>query len=113
MHRANRRMWLRCAYGYCASYEILEHEDAQIELIEEDEFGDTEAVRERERYWVGRLQTVNIRNPAQTMDEHIQQLAERYRRRNSVKEPCPLCGRVGIKKHHKRHMQLVHPDIRS
>jgi hypothetical protein len=109
-HKFKMRVWQsgNPQAQWCSSYQILEHEGAQIDLIEEEEFGDEMELLEREKYWMERLPTVNHKRPVQTRTERVQQKAESNHRRNQVREPCPLCGRVGLKKHHQRHMSLMH-----
>ena len=109
-HKANMRAWLRGRRSWCSSNQILEHEQAQIELLEENEFGDEREMLEREKYWIGRLPTVNRRNPTQNVAEKAQQMADKDRRRLQVREPCPVCGRVMAKMNHKRHMRRMHPS---
>ena len=69
---------------HTSSFEILKHGNAQIELIEEDEYGDKQHMLERERYWVEKLDTVNKYMPMLTREEVRAKMREYHRE----KIPC-------------------------
>jgi hypothetical protein len=121
-HKKNFRKWQRGNFGYTSSYDILQYDDAQIELVTEDEFGDALQLREMEKYWINNSNSVNKRSPLQTREERCEydrvrgqtekgreqhrrathnwqiknkeRLLEYQRVYGAEKIPCPTCGKV-------------------
>ena len=54
-HRRDHRGYKRGTYHYVTSFEVLEHSDVTIDLLEEAEYHDMQQFRERESYWIQRL----------------------------------------------------------
>ena len=119
-HKVNFRAWQKGKGCYVTSFEILAHDDAEIELIEEREFGDKQAMLECEKYWVQTLDTVNKFRPIFTRDERRQDLIEwKYRNRDkklahqkkymkTYTSTCPHCQHMMRKDHLKRHIGRKH-----
>ena len=131
-HKYNFRAWQKGKGCYVTSFEIVKYDDAEIELIEEREFGDKQAMLECEKYWIQTLDAVNKHRPIQTHDELIKQHRECYYRhreknlkaikkyndehktqqaeydKNRPKLPCPHCQHMRRKDHLKRHIDRKH-----
>jgi hypothetical protein len=58
-HQSDMKRWQCGKRGWVSSFEILQHDNAQIELIHEEEFGDIKEMCQLERYWIDKLPTVN------------------------------------------------------
>ena len=97
-HKRDMRKWERGKHHYTTSYELVGLADVTIDLIEEDEYQDMQQMRDRERYWIERLLTVNQCMPGRSH-------AEAKRICNARRIPCPVCGnsvlRHAIKKHQR------------
>jgi len=130
------RKWQRGRKDYTSSYEILQYGDAQIELITEDEFGDTQQLREMEKYWVGNSNAVNQNRPVRTREEHLEDTRRRdqtekrrSQRRRAIRNwmlknkerwneyqrvyhgeqiPCPTCGKVMRRDMLGKHKKSTH-----
>ena len=131
-HKKDFRAWQKGKYPYVTSFEILAHDDAEIELLEEREFGDKQEMLECEKYWVQTLDAVNNRSPITTRDERLQQMNECYYRnkeqrleqmkkyyaghkvqkteydKNRPKVPCPHCQHMMAPSNLKQHIQAKH-----
>ena len=131
-HKRDFRAWQKGKYPYTTSFEIVKHEDAEIELLEEREFGDKQEMLECEKYWIQTLDTVNKNRPIQTHDERLQQMNECYYRnrekrlermkkyndenkvkfaeywKNRPKLPCPHCQHMVAPTKLKRHFGRKH-----
>ena len=105
-HKEDFRAWQKGKRHYTSSFEIVKYEDAKIELIEEREFGDKQAMLECEKYWIQTLDTVNNRRPIITQDEHKVQKAEYGKNRSKVS--CPHCQHMTRNDHLKRHIGRKH-----
>jgi len=68
-HYTSRRRWLAGKNTYCSSYQILEYDDAKIELIEELEYDDEDELRKREGHYQQTMECVNERVAGRTMEE--------------------------------------------
>ena len=126
-HKRAMRKWQRGKTHYYSSYEILKYEDAQIELVQEDYFGDTLQLREMEKYWVEKSNAVNKYAPLRTQEElreynrkrnHNEKRREYHRKREQTEKrcmqhkqwatkqvQCPICGKLlrrdSIPKHNR------------
>lgn len=130
-HKYDFRAWQKGKGCYVTSFEILAHDDAEIELIEEREFGDKQAMLECEKYWIQTLDTVNKFRPILTRDERRQDLIEwKYRSRDkklahqkkyndehkvqhtdymkTYTSTCPHCALAMRKDNLKRHIGRKH-----
>ena len=85
-HRRDHRGFLRGKYHYVSSFEVLEHPDATIDLLEETEFHDIQQFREREAYWIQRLPSCNRSTPGRSASAS-------NKISKAVVVPCSTCGR--------------------
>jgi hypothetical protein len=65
-HRRDHRGYKRGTYHYITSFEVLEHPDVKIDLLEEAEYHDVQQFREREAYWIQRLPSCNRAIPGRS-----------------------------------------------
>jgi len=58
-HKTDMNYWLQGKIGKWASFQVLENDDAKIELIEEIEVADEDELRKREGYYQRTMECVN------------------------------------------------------
>jgi hypothetical protein len=58
-HRRQMRGYKRGTYHYVSSFDVLEHPNAAIDLLEEAEYQDMQQFREREAHWITRHASCN------------------------------------------------------
>ncbi len=85
-HRRDHRGYKRGAYHYISSFEVLEHPDVTIDLLEEAEYHDAQQFREREAYWIQRLPSCNRSTPGRSPSAS-------NKISKAVLVPCSTCGR--------------------
>jgi hypothetical protein len=85
-HRSDYRGYLRGKYHYVSSFQVLEHPDATIDLLEEAEYHDVQQFREREAYWIQRLPSCNRSTPGRSPSAS-------NKISKAVFVPCSTCGR--------------------
>ena len=113
-HKCSMRRWERGKYNYVTSFALVGSADVTIDLIEEDEYEDVQQMRDRERYWIERLPSVNRNLPGRSK-------AESKRISNATRIPCAVCGksvqRHNIKEHQRAHScrssAFIRPSIFS
>jgi hypothetical protein len=97
-HRRKKRQYDKGRLDYFTSFEVLACEGATIELLEEDAYLDMQHMRDREAFWIGRLDTVNKTTPGRSQKESCRICHARPKE-------CPNCGRHvridGMKDHRK------------
>jgi hypothetical protein len=108
-HKSDMKRWQKGQCNYISSFEILNYDNADIDIIEEDEFIDKQHMREREKYWIQKLNCVNKIRPCKTREEHIadrrmyerkqyhenlEKSREKTRSSKAVKKPCPHCKKI-------------------
>jgi len=103
-HKYKFRRWQLGKTDYTSSFEIMKHGNAQIELVLEDEFGDTLQLLEIEKYWIGKSNAVNRNRPLKTQDEHLQYAREWQ----GKKMPCPTCSKVMRRDQLRKHTIRKH-----
>jgi len=124
MHKASMTCWQKHRKKYMSSFDILAYNDAEIDLITEEEFNDIQDMRECEKYWISKLDTVNQKRPMCTEEEHRQRKRDnmrkhydRYRARQKeysksyvrIKYQCPHCDAIMRSDDLKRHIKAKHP----
>jgi adenylate kinase family enzyme len=123
-HRTDYR---RFPNGKRAVYELVQYEDAKIELVEEVE----ENHREREQYYIDNFPCVNKLNaylpgdPAEKLKQwkkdnperqkeqlkkYYEENKEAIQAKNSEKVPCPHCGKIGTRNKLSRHIKTFHNE---
>ena len=85
-HRRDHRGYKRGTYNYISSFEVLEHSDVTIDLLEEAEYHDMQQFREREAYWIQRLPSCNRAMPGRSP-----QTSNKISK--SITVSCSTCGR--------------------
>jgi hypothetical protein len=63
-HCASYNTWQKNKKNFLASFIILKHDDAEIELIESYECSDEDALHQREQYWIDNTPCVNLASAA-------------------------------------------------
>jgi hypothetical protein len=71
-HQSNYRRYLIGKYHYVTSYEIIQHDDAIIELVETIDYEDKKELHKRERYYIQNHECVNKQIPGRTVKEHYE-----------------------------------------
>jgi hypothetical protein len=97
-HRSDYRGYQRGRHKYVSSFEVLDHPDAIIDLLEEAEYHDIQQFREREAYWIQRLPSCNRSTPGRSPSA-----SNKISR--AVFVPCSTCGRFvrrGLIPDHRR-----------
>jgi len=105
--------------GYRFSFEILAYEEAQIELIHEDEFENVQELHEYEKQWILKLNTVNTKLPITTQEERKQTkdcYMKTYRVSHDehikvwqrIKKKCPHCDKAVTASNLRRHIKDQH-----
>ena len=140
-HMSDFKRWQNKKQPYCSSFEILAHEDAQIELLHEDDFQDNDELRGLENLWIEKLPTVNKQRALCTREQHLEDnrkwwkehcIANRTRvleegrnkwkkhyimnrtrilARGSEKIQCSTCGMMIRRNHMSRHRNRKHANI--
>jgi hypothetical protein len=100
-HKKNLRKWKAGKYNYTSSFEILCMDDAQIELIHEDEFDDITEMKDMEKYYVNQLNAVNILQPHRSVEER-RELARQW---CAQQVSCSKCGRTMARNSLNRHLK--------
>ena len=85
-HKGARHAHEKGKATYCTSYEVLSHEGAKIELLEEDAYLNMQHMRDREAFWIGRFDTVNKSTPGRSSKESC-------RIGHARPKECSNCGR--------------------
>ncbi len=85
-HRRDHRGYKRGTYHYVPSFEVLEHPNVTIDLLEEAEYHDVQQFREREAYWIQRLPSCNRSTPGRSPSAS-------NKISKAVLVPCSVCGR--------------------
>lgn len=80
-HRADFKRFKNSKGSYCTSFKVLEHDDAQIILIEKYPCECKYELEARERYWIERLECCNKYIPTRTRKEY----SKEYNQRPEVK----------------------------
>jgi hypothetical protein len=97
-HQQGMRKWERGVSDYVTSYALIVP-GVTIDLIEEDEYHDTQQMREREAYWISRLpHTVNHNVPGRSQ-------ADSHRVSGGKQVPCNTCGKIVRRREHWKHQQ--------
>jgi len=104
-HKKDFKRWQHQKMHYISSFEIIQHSDAEIELLHEDEFESIQELRELEKLWVSKMDTVNRCRPIRTEEE----LREYQKTYYSESVPCPTCGKKLRRDHVLRHTKAKHP----
>jgi len=115
-HKLDMRRWQRGTHHYVSSYEILKYDNAEIDIVEEDEFLDKHHMLEREKYWIQKLNCVNKLIPCKTIEDctskqkHYYNNIEKYRVRdaNRVKKPCLYCNKIMRTDYISKHIKAKH-----
>jgi len=118
-HRKDMGRWLAGKRRYVTSFQILAHEGATIEQLEEVTFEDNSILHQREAYWLEELSAVNKYKPSglskrEYMRQYNQnhpwrgEAKERHRQRHAEKVTCPTCGKIMRRDTLKRHTRLKH-----
>ncbi len=95
-HRGEKRKYERGKGNGCTSFEILAYEGVTIELLEEDAYLDTQHMRDRKAFWIGRLDSVNKSTPGRSPRESSRICHARPKE-------CAKCGRHVRTDHMKDH----------
>ncbi len=86
-HRRDMRGYKRGTYHYVSSFDVLEHPNATIDLLEEAEYHDVQQFREREAHWITRHASCNRIMPGR--DRHTS---------NKISKATEiLCATCGVK----------------
>jgi len=119
-HRREHKRFLEKNIKYVASFQILEHGDAYIELLFEGEFESVDALRKKEGEYQREMECVNKYIAGRTFQEYKQdnkiQIARIDNIRKKIKVECE-CGTVcniGDKHKHiksKKHFVLLAKKI--
>ena len=91
---AKHRAWQQGRGDYITVFEVLAH-GAEIELVEEDEYEDNEAIHDSEKFFMDSYETVN-------------QYAAITRPRDNTRMNCAICAKSTLAKNNKRHVQRKH-----
>ncbi len=97
-HKRDMRQWQRGMFCYLTSFELVGRADVIIDVMEEEEYQDLQHMRDRERYWIGRLPSVNQRMPGRSD-------AESHRISQAVRVPCGTCGKIVRRSEHCKHQR--------
>eukprot|EP00952_Eustigmatos_sp_NYUAD-ZCMA_P012940 51684-Eustigmatos_ZCMA.PRE.1 len=74
VHKAHHHYWkdqTRDRISYCSSFEVLQHDDYTVTILEEIECQTTEELRQQEKCWVDMFETVNKNSLYQTYEEKL------------------------------------------
>lgn len=81
-HRKDYKRWLNKTFCYVSSFDILNYNDAYIELIEEGEFESKQALYAREGHYIRTMDCVNKNIPGRTKLEYRQDNKEKISEKN-------------------------------
>ena len=110
-HKSDYKRYVNGSYHFITSFEILKHDDAIIELIEEKQFKDKNEMYLRERHFIENTKCINSsKRPTITHDEG-------KRERENIKCACGSSYKNGQQKRHNRtqkhmnHMKTINITI--
>ena len=114
-HKTARRRWLAGKQHYCASFQVLEFDDAKMELIEELEVADKDELRQREGHYHRTMECVNKliagRSQKQYRAEHKEEMnaysikyRDEHKEHLNAKHNCD-CGGIYSTIHKSRHIK--------
>lgn len=96
--------------NYLKSFDIIENNNFIHELIEEIEFDDISELRQREQYWIERMECINERKAHTNRQEYFRQYRKDHKddRKGKIKCKCGceirqsnISYHLKSKKHHK------------
>jgi hypothetical protein len=78
-HKTNYKRYTNGKHNYVSSYEILKHNDAIIELLEQKEYKDKKEMFERERFFMNSIEnTVNKNRCGVSHKESVEHDGEKF-----------------------------------
>lgn len=97
-HKLQKIHYERSKYNRVTSYDVLEHPDARIELLEQCDT--KKQLRERERFYIESRDCVNHNIPGRSRSEW-----------NEGVIPCHICNKLISRRNMARHIKSIHTDI--
>ena len=79
-HRRHYKHWLKGKGNYCSSFEVLQHEDAKIELIKKFSCKSKKELHEEEGKYIKEIECVNKYIPGRTIKEYRKEKYEKNKK---------------------------------
>lgn len=107
-HKLHKKQYERGTYHRVTSFDVLNHPDARIELLEECD--SKEHLHERERHYIKQLDCVNRCIPGRDHREYHQDNKEAIHARKRRKVQCYICDKYFSSSNLASHIRNIHTD---